>query len=200
MDDEIADREALRREIRGKYRDVAVDPERSFDFYTGRALAHRLGYPHSIVDPLPDHAVESFAGVSNPFSLRRLRRGEKVVDVGSGAGFDAFIAAGQVGDQGRVVGIDMTPEMITKSWASADALGLRQVEFREGLAEALPIEDDWADVVISNGAINCGRRGPRPRRLRRDGRHAGDRGSRAGLARGRPPARGGRGGGCGWSG
>lgn len=154
MDDEIADREALRREIRGKYRDVAVDPERSFDFYTGRALADRLGYPHSIVDPLPDHAVESFAGVSNPFSLRRLRRGEKVVDVGSGAGFDAFIAAGQVGDQGRVVGIDMTPEMITKSRASADALGLRQVEFREGLAEALPIEDDWADVVISNGAID----------------------------------------------
>ena len=154
MDDEIADREALRREIRGKYRDVAVDPERSFDFYTGRALAHRLGYPHSIVDPLPDHAVESFAGVSNPFSMRRLRRGENVVDVGSGAGFDAFIAARQVGEQGRVVGIDMTPEMITKSQASADALGLRQVEFREGLAEALPIEDDWADVVISNGAIN----------------------------------------------
>ena len=76
------------------------------------------------------------------------------MDVGSDAGFDAFIAAGQVGDQGRVVGIDMTPEMITKSRASADALGLRQVEFREGLAEALPIEDDWADVVISNGAIN----------------------------------------------
>ena len=98
MDGEIIDHEALRREIRGKYRDVAVDPERSFDFYTGRALAQRLGYPHSIVDPLPDHAVESFAGVSNPFSLRHLKRGEKVVDVGSGAGFDAFSAAGQVGD------------------------------------------------------------------------------------------------------
>ena len=83
MDAEIADREALRREIRGKYRDVAVDPERSFGFCTGRALGHRLGYPHSIVDPLPGHAVESFAGVSNPFSLRHLKPGEKVVDVGS---------------------------------------------------------------------------------------------------------------------
>ena len=86
MDGEIIDHEALRREIRGKYRDVAVDPERSFDFCTGRPLAQRLGYPHSIVDALPDRAVESFAGVSNPFSLRHLKRGEKVVDVGSGAG------------------------------------------------------------------------------------------------------------------
>jgi arsenite methyltransferase len=154
MDDDIVDHEALRREIREKYRDVAVDADRSFDFYTGRPLAARLGYPSSIVDALPDRAVESFAGVNNPFSLRHLKRGEKVVDVGSGAGFDAFVAAGQVGDKGRVVGIDMTPEMVAKSRASADALGLKQVEFREGLAEALPVEDGWADVVISNGAIN----------------------------------------------
>jgi len=131
VDGEIIDHEALRREIRGKYRDVAVDPERSFDFCTGRPLAQRLGYPHSIVDPLPDHAVESFAGVSNPFSLRHLKRGEKVVDVGSGAGFDAFVAARQVGDQGHVIGIDMTPEMVAKSRACADALGLKQVEFLE---------------------------------------------------------------------
>ncbi|MGA8721188.1 MAG: methyltransferase domain-containing protein [Solirubrobacteraceae bacterium] len=169
MDGEIIDHEALRREIRGKYRDVAVDPERSFDFCTGRPLAQRLGYPHSIVDALPGRAVESFAGVSNPFSLRHLKRGEKVVDVGSGAGFDAFVAARQVGDQGHVIGIDMTPEMVAKSRACADALGLKQVEFREGLAEALPIEDGWADVVISNGAINLcagqkdGARGDPPR-------------------------------------
>ena len=154
MDGEIADREALRREIRGKYRDVAAGPDRSSGFCTGRPLAQRLGYPSSIIDALPGRAVESFAGVNSPFSLRRLKRGEKVVDVGSGAGFDAFIAAGQVGDEGRVVGIDMTPEMVAKSRASADALGLTQVEFRDGLAEALPIEDGWADVVISNGAIN----------------------------------------------
>src|SRR5450755_1684466 len=153
MDDDIADPEALRREIRGKYRDVAADPDRSFDFCTGRPLAQRLGYPGSIVDALPDRAVESFAGVSNPFSLRHLKRGEKVVDVGSGAGFDAFAAAGQVGDKGRVIGVDMTPEMVARSRASADALGLKQVEFREGLAESLPVEDGWADVVISNGAI-----------------------------------------------
>jgi arsenite methyltransferase len=154
MDDEIADHDALRREIREKYRDVAIDPDRGFDFYTGRPLAARLGYPASVVDALPERAVESFAGVSNPFSLRRLKRGERIVDVGSGAGLDAFVAAGQVGDMGRVIGIDMTPEMVAKSRANAGALGLKQVEFREGLAEALPVEDGWADVVISNGAIN----------------------------------------------
>jgi SAM-dependent methyltransferase len=193
MDDEIADHEALRRGIRDKYRDVAADPDRDFDFYTGRPLAQRLGYPHSIVDALPDHAVESFVGVSNPFSLRHLKRGEKVVDVGSGAGFDAFVAAGQVGDQGRVIGIDMTPEMVAKSRASAAALGLTQVEFRDGLAEALPVEDGWADVVISNGAINLcadkkdGARGDSPRAPARRSAAVRRRRQRApGAARGSP--------------
>ena len=98
--------------------------------------------------------MESFAGVGNPFSLRRLASGERVVDVGSGAGFDSFIAADQVGPAGQVVGIDMTPEMLAKSRRTAEALGLAHVQFREGLAEALPVQDGWADVVISNGVIN----------------------------------------------
>ena len=103
---------------------------------------------------LPDCAVESFAGVGNPFSLRRPEPGERVVDVGSGAGFDSFIAAVQVGASGCVVGIDMTPEMLERSRATADALSFKQVEFREGLAERLLVEDGWADAVISNGVIN----------------------------------------------
>ena len=148
------DPDVLRAQVRGKYRDVAVDPGASFHFHTGRGLASRLGYEPAEVDALPDRAVESFAGVGHPFSLRRLAPGEKVVDVGSGAGFDSFIAAGQVGPAGQVVGVDMTAEMLAKGRHTAAALGLAQVQFREGLAEALPVEDGWADVVISNGVIN----------------------------------------------
>jgi SAM-dependent methyltransferase len=155
MDDELlVDPEALREQVRGKYREVAVDPGASFHFHTGRPLAARLGYEAGQVDALPDRAVESFAGVANPFSLHPLTAGEKVIDVGSGAGFDSFIAAGQVGPGGQVVGVDMTAEMLAKSRQTAAALGLAQVEFREGLAEALPVPDGWADVVISNGVIN----------------------------------------------
>jgi len=148
------DADALREQVRGKYRDVALDPGASFHFHTGRALASRLGYQTSEVDALPDQAVESFAGVANPFSLRQLSSGEKVVDVGSGGGFDSFVAAAQVGPAGQVIGIDMTTEMLAKSRQTARALGLGHVQFRDGLAEALPVADAWADVVISNGVIN----------------------------------------------
>src|ERR671911_2187609 len=111
------DPEALRADVREKYRDVALHPDGEFHFHTGRPLAALLGYPREVVDALPDRAVESFAGVGNPFSLRTLGVGERVVDVGSGAGFDTFIAAGQVGPTGRVIGVDMTPEMLVKSRA-----------------------------------------------------------------------------------
>lgn len=145
---------ALREEVKSKYRDVARNPDGEHHFHTGRPLARRLGYNASLVDAMPDRAVESFAGVANPFSLRDLDPGEKVVDAGSGGGFDCFVAAHQVGPQGKVVGIDMLPEMLEKSRATADLMGLKQVEFREGLLEQIPVQDRWADVVISNGVIN----------------------------------------------
>ena len=129
------DPDALREEVRTKYREVASDPGGEHHFHTGRRLAAHLGYPAEWTDPLPEAAIESFAGIANPFALRQLQPGERVVDVGSGAGFDSFVAAGQVGDDGWVVGVD-------------------NVEFCEGYAEELPVEDGWADVVISNGVIN----------------------------------------------
>ena len=155
MEDELpVDREALREQVREKYREVATDPHHAFHFHTGRELAARLGYSRALLDALPDRAVESFAGVANPFSLQSLSVGDRVVDVGSGAGFDTFIAAGQVGPTGRVVGIDMTPEMLEKSRETAELMGFSHVEFREGLAEAIPVESGWADVVIANGVVN----------------------------------------------
>ncbi len=148
------DVDQLRGEIKRKYRDVATTPEQGFHFHTGRPLAAMLAYPMEEIAALPDVIVESFAGVNNPFSMGELHPGETVVDIGSGAGFDAILAARMVGPGGRVVGIDMTPEMREKAASSARLLGLSNLEFRDGLAEALPLGDASADVVISNGVIN----------------------------------------------
>lgn len=148
------DADALRSQVRQKYREVALEPGGDFHFHTGGLHAMRLGYEPDAVARLPDLASEAFAGVANPFSLRKLRAGERVVDVGSGGGFDAFVAAAAVGDAGRVIGVDTTPEMLERARAAAAMVGRENVEFREGLAEALPVEDAWADVVISNGVIN----------------------------------------------
>ncbi|MPZ30035.1 MAG: methyltransferase domain-containing protein [Rhodospirillales bacterium] len=153
-DDVALDADLLRGQVRDKYREVATNPHGEHHFHTGRYLAAHLGYEDAFVASLPDAAVESFAGVANPFSLRPLQKGERVVDVGSGAGFDSFVASHFVGPNGRVVGVDMTPEMLTKARSTASLLASSAVEFREGLAERLPVEDGWADVVISNGVIN----------------------------------------------
>lgn len=150
----VVDATALREEVKSKYREVAADPHGKHHFHTGRYLAKRLGYDDAFVGSLPDVAVESFAGVASPFALRTLTKGERVVDVGSGAGFDSFVAADQVGATGKVIGVDMTEEMLAKSRSTAATLRLSHVEFREGLAEELPVDDGWADVVISNGVIN----------------------------------------------
>jgi arsenite methyltransferase len=148
------DIESLRAAIRAEYAAVAEQPDQGFHFHTGARLAAILGYPEEWIAALPPSAVESMAGTGNPFALGELQPGERVVDCGSGAGADSLIAARVVGPSGRVIGVDMTPEMLAKARWNAEVAGLPNVEFREGVLEALPVPDGWADAVISNGVLN----------------------------------------------
>ena len=151
---ELVDLVELRHQVREKYAEVAAEPNAAYHFHTGRPHAIRLGYPSTPLDQLPEESCEAFAGVGNPFYWGGPKPGENVVDLGSGAGMDTFLAALWVGGEGRVIGVDMTPEMLARSRSMAEKVGLKNVEFREGLIEDLPVQDGWADVVISNGVIN----------------------------------------------
>lgn len=144
----------LRAAISDEYSLVASEPEHGFHFHTGRPLTHILGYDQAWLENVPETAIASFAGTGNPFSLGELQPGEHVVDVGSGAGIDSFIAANMVGEDGYVVGVDMTPAMLEKAEAALTESGLQNVAFRHGYGEELPVEDGWADVIISNGVMN----------------------------------------------
>jgi arsenite methyltransferase len=147
------DVELLKSEIKKTYASVSQEPEKDFIFPTGRAWAEDLGYPAEVAN-VPETAAQSFAGVANPFSLGRLEPGERVLDLGSGAGTDSLVAAQMVGAEGRVTGVDMTPEMLTKARAAAAEMGAANVEFIESEAEHLPFPDGSFDVVISNGVID----------------------------------------------
>lgn len=144
----------LRIAIQCEYESVALEPERGFHFHTGWPLAKLLDYEDEWLSDMPETAIESFAGTGNPFSLGEIEPGEMVVDVGSGAGIDSLIAARMVAPDGGVIGVDMTPAMIAKANQAAKEASLDNLEFRQGYAEELPIEDNWADVVISNGVLN----------------------------------------------
>ncbi len=144
----------LRQAIQEEYAAVARDPGRGYHFHTGRPLARLLGYHDDWLEAIPEGSIASFAGTGNPFRIGQLQPGERVVDIGSGAGIDSLIAAKMVGPNGQVIGVDMTPAMLQKARKSATEVGLGNVEFREGSAESLPVPDSWADVVISNGVLN----------------------------------------------
>jgi SAM-dependent methyltransferase len=144
----------LREAIQEEYAQVALSPEQGFHFHTGRPLAALLGYQEEWLDGIPEPAIASLAGTGNPFSLGEISSGERIVDVGSGAGLDSLIAGKMVGPDGQVIGIDMTPAMLEKASSSAGEGGFANVEFRQGFGEALPVPDGWADAVISNGVLN----------------------------------------------
>lgn len=148
------DTQELEAKVKDMYRHVAEQPHGDYHFEMGRPLAERLGYPADVLDRIPAGAIESFAGVGYFFELAELGKGQRVIDLGSGSGTDAFFAALQVGADGGVVGIDFTAEQLAKARRLAEQSGFSQVEFREGRIEKLPVEDASFDAVISNGVIN----------------------------------------------
>lgn len=148
------DVEDLELRVKEMYRKVAEQPDGSYHFETGRALAERLGYPADLLDEVPAAAVESFAGVGYFFDLAALREGERVLDLGSGSGTDLFLAAAAVGPRGRVVGVDFTEEQLAKARRLSAEGGFGQVEVQEARIEWLPFEAGTFDCVISNGVIN----------------------------------------------
>ena len=148
------DKVELEKKVKDMYRDVALNPKGEFHFEMGRALAERLGYSPEDLDRIPTGSIESFAGVGYYFDLANIEQGESVVDLGSGAGMDTFVAALKVGNNGSVVGIDMTKEQLAKANQLRDKARFSQVSYLEGYLEKVPSEDGRFDVVISNGVIN----------------------------------------------
>jgi arsenite methyltransferase len=148
------DVDVLREEIRKTYTDVSTDHDAEFIFPTGRWWAEELGYPQRELGRVPDATVESFAGVANHWTLGSIEPGAVVLDLGCGAGTDLLIAAQMTGPEGRAIGVDMTPAMLERARESAGAMGLENVELHTTLIEALPVEDESVDVVISNGVID----------------------------------------------
>jgi SAM-dependent methyltransferase len=146
--------EQIRSAVRERFAAVARKPEQKHPFAIGPASAKTLGYEAAEIDALPPQLTESFAGVGSPLALGELRAGETVLDLGSGAGMDSILAASRVGPTGRVIGVDMTQEMVEKARANAAAAGVTSAEFHQADTDCLPLGEGMVDVVISNGVFN----------------------------------------------
>lgn len=118
-----------------------------------QAISRKIGYTEGQMESVPEGSNLGL-GCGNPVAIAGLKEGEMVLDLGCGAGFDCFLAAGAVGEKGRVIGVDMTEEMLERAAANARKGGYSNVEFRLGDIEALPVEESFVDVVISNCVIN----------------------------------------------
>jgi SAM-dependent methyltransferase len=144
----------LRATVKDRFAAVARSPGQEMRFPVGPASAKRLGYDPTEIDALPPSVTESFCGVGNPLGLGELLPGQSVLDLGSGPGMDSLLAARRVGPAGKVVGVDLCPEMVEKARRNADLVGLRNVEFVLAGIEQVPLPNGSVDVVISNGVFN----------------------------------------------
>jgi len=148
------DKKKIENGIREKYAKVAASPQGLFKYPTGKAGLKALGYDPEILKTLPESILDSFCGVGNPFSLGTVDRGETVLDIGSGGGLDSLVAARMVGAGGKVVGLDLSPEMVARAYENLKQTDLTNVAFQEFSGEDLPFPDGSFDLVISNGVFN----------------------------------------------
>ena len=148
------DKKRIEQSIRQKYAEFSSSPEGKFNYPTGQAGIEGLNYDPEVIQELPENVMATYCGVGNPFSLGPINRGETVLDIGCGAGADTFVAAKMVGGEGRVIGIDMTPEMLARARKNLQEISLQNVSFHKASAEDLPFRDESFDVVISNGVFN----------------------------------------------
>lgn len=146
--------------VRRRFAKVALGMDAGFGPWTGNRCAEHLGYRDDVLDAVPTPALDSFVGVGNPAAFAALREGERVLDVGSGGGLDAIVAALAVGTAGAVVGVDMTPEMVERAREAATSAPELPVRFVETQAEQLPFDDASFDVALSNGCLNLSPRKP----------------------------------------
>jgi len=152
--DEKLDKEELEMRVKQMYTDVAEKPKAEYHFEMGRGLAEKLGYPPGDLDRIPAAAVDSFAGVGYHFGLAQIRPGERVLDLGSGAGMDLFLAAVKAGPSGQTVGVDMTDAQLAKAENLKKSGTFQNITLVKSYIEKLSLESESFDVVISNGVIN----------------------------------------------
>ncbi len=133
---------------------MAISSEGKFEYPTGRTGAERLGYNPVFIQEAPASMLKSFCGVGNPFSLGPIEPGNRVLDIGSGAGFDLYVASRLVGETGKVCGIDLTWEMVDLARQNIVETGLTNIEITHVSSEEIPYSDNTFDAVISNGVIN----------------------------------------------
>ncbi len=148
------DEKKIRDAVREKYAQVSASAVGKFSYPTGREGAIRQGYDPAVIQSMPEELIESFCGVGNPFSLGAIKPGETILDVGCGAGFDLIVASRMVGQDGRVCGIDLTPEMAEKAEINLNSYGVGNYDIRVAGAESIPYPDNTFDAVISNGVLN----------------------------------------------
>jgi len=133
---------------------VSSSADGLFKYQTGKAGAQALGYAADIIAEIPDDLLSSFCGVGNPFTLGEVVEGSDILDIGCGAGFDLIVARKKTGPDGRVCGVDLSPEMVGRARSNLEKLGMNDIETFVVLSENLPFQDSSFDLVISNGVIN----------------------------------------------